>query len=220
MLRESVPGASALEPKIADRLEKAGYPAPPTAIPLLAAHLAMTLKWAKAISLTSIRSVDEAIDRHILESAVAAARVDEARGRHLDIGSGNGYPAIPIKILRPGLRSTLLEPHLRRSVFLGQVASTLALEGIDVRRQRVDRAEELRAFAPLGTISMRAVGALEAVLGGAASALVAGGGVLLFLGENDARGVGSHLPFGLVLEESVPLPHRLSARLVVLRRQP
>ncbi len=203
---------------MAERLEGAGYELSPLVIEQLSAHLSLTLKWAAAISLTSILSLDEAIDRHVAESVAAAARVEPDGGPLLDIGSGNGYPAIPIKVLRPGIRTILLEPHLRRSVFLRQVVATLPLEGIEVRRERVDRPEDLERYSPLGTITMRGVAVIPEVLMGATRSLSRGGKLLLLIGGNQAQEIEENLPSGLEFEDSSSLPFSGSARLVVIRR--
>jgi len=203
---------------MAERLKGAGYELSPLVIEQLSAHLSLTLKWAAAISLTSILSLDEAIDRHVAESVAAAARVEPDGGPLLDIGSGNGYPAIPIKVLRPGIPTILLEPHLRRSVFLRQVVATLSLEGIEVRRERVDRPEDFERYSPLGTITMRGVAVIPEVLKGATRSLSRGGRLLLLIGGNQAREIEENLPPGLEFEESSSLPFSGSARLVVIRR--
>jgi 16S rRNA (guanine527-N7)-methyltransferase len=179
----------------------------------------MTLKWAKSMSLTSIRSIDESIERHILESVIAAQRIDPSRGPLLDVGSGNGYPAIPALILHPALRGILLEPHLRRSVFLGQVAAALALKNVEVRRERLAAPGDLRRFAPLGTVTMRAVAAVELAVQACALALGPGGRLLLFLSDEGIDRALESLPAGLVLFEKVALPDREKTRLIIFQRE-
>jgi 16S rRNA (guanine527-N7)-methyltransferase len=178
----------------------------------------MALKWSRAMSLTSLRSADEAIDRHVVESVAAALAIDRTAESGLDVGSGNGYPAIPIKILNPGIRLILLEPHLRRSVFLEQVIRQVGLSGAEVRRTRIDGAGDLRVYSRLSLISMRGVARTQVILEGSASALAPRGQVVLLLGERRGNEVLGSLPPGLELEIERVLPCRGRTRLIVLRK--
>lgn len=101
------------------------------------------------------REVDRLWERHILNS-VALADLIPQDTRVVDVGSGAGLPGVPLAILRPDLEVTLLEPLLRRSIFLNQTVDGLGLAAT-VRVVR-DRAEDhagrydvvmARALAPL-----------------------------------------------------------------------
>jgi 16S rRNA (guanine527-N7)-methyltransferase len=76
-------------------------------------------------------------DRHLLNCAVVAELLPE-RGELVDIGSGAGLPGIVLAMLRPGLRVVLLEPLLRRSVFLEECVGTLGLPNVMVVRSRAE----------------------------------------------------------------------------------
>jgi 16S rRNA (guanine527-N7)-methyltransferase len=191
---------------------------PSRATPLLATHLDMTLRWSDAISLTSIRTPEAAVRRHVIESMVAASFLNARAGALLDIGSGNGYPALPLLCLHPGLAATLLEPAIRKSVFLEAVVRACGLESVRVLRERVDRAADISRYSGTGNISMRAVNALGPALEGAAAVLPEGGRVLLFLGEDQAQTCEADLPPGLGVLESRELPLKKKARLLVLQR--
>jgi 16S rRNA (guanine527-N7)-methyltransferase len=210
--------AASLEPRISSRLGAAGVTLPPPIVIALAHHLALTLKWAKSMSLTSIRSIDESIERHILESVIAAQTIDASKGPLLDIGSGNGYPAIPALLLHPALRGILLEPHLRRSIFLGQVAVALELNNVEVRRERLAAPGDLLPFAPLGTVTMRAVAAVNLAIQACALALGPGGRLLLFLSDEGVEQALESLPAGLALLDRVALPDRQKTRLIIFER--
>lgn len=209
-----------LEARIDSRLARAGYPASPTAVSALAIHLSMTLDWARSMSLTSVRSAEEAIERHVVESVGAAMVVDKRSERGLDVGSGNGYPAIPMKALNPGIKLILLEPHLRRSVFLEQVARKTGLTGIEVRRARIDRVEDLEKYAPMDLISMRGVARTDVLVGGSPKILSASGQLVLLLGEKSADAAVQNAPGSLEVELDFILPCRGRTRLVVLRKRP
>ena len=192
---------------------------PAEAIPMLAVHLAMTLEWVRVTRLTSIRSVEEAVDRHVVESVLASRFVDPDRGRLLDIGSGNGYPGIPIKCLKPALRVLLLEPLLRRSIFLKQVVTALSLRDVEVRRERVDRPEDLERYAPLGSITMRGVALVEEVARGAAGALAKSGRLVLLVGQEAAETVASLHLGELRQVERCRIPGRRRSEILVLERR-
>lgn len=109
------------------------------------------------------REVPRLWERHILNCAVAEEAIPQ-NVKLADIGSGAGLPGIPLAIKRPDLRITLIEPLLKRSVFLGEVVDKLGLENVTVLRGRAEektvRAEvglvdvvTSRAVAPLGRLS-------------------------------------------------------------------
>jgi len=216
----SEPSLLQIEERIGERLTRAAIALSPAAISSLAVHLSMVLKWSKAISITSVHNVDESIVRHVIESIAAAREIRESARSLLDIGSGNGYPGLPMKILRPELRTILLEPHLRRSIFLGQVSRALKLESITIERGRIDRPEDLRRFAPIDVITMRGVARTAEVIEGAQEALSPRGQVVLLEGEEVANRILTSLPAGLSLARaSAPLPGS-GTRVVSLERAP
>ena len=98
---------------------------------------------------------DRLWDRHILNSVALAGLVPTGASM-VDVGSGAGLPGIPLAVLRPDLRVTLLEPLLRRSVFLAEVVGRLGLtDRVEVVRARAEEHEGAyavvvaRAVAPL-----------------------------------------------------------------------
>jgi 16S rRNA (guanine527-N7)-methyltransferase len=209
-------GQDGLEELIAEAARRTGCAAPEAALPSLAAHLRLVLRWNRAMSLTAVRSPSAAVESHVVESLLAAAWVDPGRGPLLDVGSGNGYPAIPIKCVLPSLRVTLLEPSLRKSVFLKRAARELGLEGVEVLPERIERPSDLLRRSPLGTVTMRAVARIDEILEGAPGALATGGRLILFLGGSAAGRLAGRLPPALTVRRRIPLPWRPGAELVVL----
>jgi 16S rRNA (guanine527-N7)-methyltransferase len=105
------------------------------------------------------REVDRVWDRHLLNSAAVSELLD-ADERVADIGSGAGLPGIPLALARPDLRLTLIEPLLRRSEFLREVADELGIAVTIVR----GRAEELSVRERVGemdAVVSRAVASLD-----------------------------------------------------------
>src|SRR5208337_5462263 len=104
----------------------------------LHSHFELLLKWNQRINLTSVRSPEEIITRHYCESIFFGAHLPDAPDgfRILDLGSGAGFPGVPMAVLRPGWRITLLESHQRKAVFLRE--STRGLPNVSVVSQRIE----------------------------------------------------------------------------------
>ncbi|HET6374355.1 MAG TPA: 16S rRNA (guanine(527)-N(7))-methyltransferase RsmG, partial [Candidatus Polarisedimenticolia bacterium] len=161
--------------------------------------------WNRAVRLVGDPSPDIVIRRHILESLALLPFIKETRGSLLDIGSGNGYPAIPLKCALPDLRLTMLEPTLRKSLFLEQVIRELGLSDATVIRGRIDRPRDLTRLGRWDQISMRGVAVVHTVLAAAASSLRGGGRLLLMLGASGTTGVRGHVmpPLEVLAEQRI-----------------
>jgi 16S rRNA (guanine527-N7)-methyltransferase len=93
----------------------------PEVVARLEAHYSLMVHWNQKINLTSIRSLREAVERHYAESLFLGASLEAlgiSKGTLVDIGSGAGFPGIPIGVLRPEMETVLVESHARKSVFL------------------------------------------------------------------------------------------------------
>ncbi|MGX9788770.1 16S rRNA (guanine(527)-N(7))-methyltransferase RsmG [Mycobacterium sp. MMS18-G62] len=136
------------------------------------------------------REVDRLWDRHVLNS-VAVAELLEPNERVADIGSGAGLPGIPLALARPDLRLTLIEPLLRRSEFLREVADEL---GIDVTIVR-GRAEELSVRETVGemdAVVSRAVASLDKLAKWSLPLLRPDGRMLAMKGERAEDEIREH----------------------------
>lgn len=123
---------------------------------LLLAYLALLSKWNKAYNLTAVRDPDEMVSRHLLDSlSVAPFVIGE---RWLDVGSGGGMPGIPLAILFPEKRLTLLDSNGKKTRFLTQVKLELQLANLEVIHNRVEAYQPAQAFE--GIVS-RAFSSLE-----------------------------------------------------------
>ena len=91
----------------------------------------------------------EGLVRALVRDTLAALPWVAESGRLVDVGSGNGFPAVPLLIARPGLRGVLLEPRERRWAFLKEVVRELGLEA-EVRRERI--AEHRGSGYGIGTV--------------------------------------------------------------------
>lgn len=212
-----------LEDPIRQAIAGAGLTLPPVGAGVLihglAVHLAMTLKWSRSMSLTAITDPGEAIRLHVLESLQASAHVRPESGALLDIGSGNGYPALPVAMAHPGMEVTLLEPALRKSVFLETVGRAAGLKGLKVLRERIDRPEDLERYPGTGTITMRAVKVVDQVLAGSRRVIPPGGRVILALGMARALSIAQAPPEGLAALACDPVEGRKDGAILVLERR-
>jgi 16S rRNA (guanine527-N7)-methyltransferase len=122
-------------------------------------------------------------DRHLLNCALVAELVPD-EGELVDIGSGAGLPGIVLAMLRPRLHVVLLEPLLRRSVFLEECVRALDLPNATVVRARAEEKAASRISADVATA--RAVAPLERLVGWAAPLLRPGGQLLAIKGQSAA----------------------------------
>jgi 16S rRNA (guanine527-N7)-methyltransferase len=127
------------------------------------------------------RETDRLWDRHLLNCAVVAELLPE-RGLLVDIGSGAGLPGIVLAMLRPSLEVTLLEPLLRRAVFLEECVAELGLANASVLRARAEDKDVARLRADIATA--RAVAPLDRLVGWAARLLRPGGQLLAIKGQS------------------------------------
>ncbi|MDE3739425.1 16S rRNA (guanine(527)-N(7))-methyltransferase RsmG [Metapseudomonas resinovorans] len=124
----------------------------------LLAYLALLIKWNKAYNLTAVRDPDEMVSRHLLDSLSVVSRVAELGDNWLDVGSGGGMPGIPLAILFPERRFTLLDSNGKKTRFLTQVKLELKLTNLEVVHNRVEAFTPERPFS--GIVS-RAFSSLE-----------------------------------------------------------
>ncbi len=144
------------------------------------------LEWNQKINLVGLKDGEAIIRELVLDSLLPCVHLPDT-GNLLDIGSGAGFPAIPIKICKPALQMTLLEPRQKRISFLKQVIRVVKLERIDTVRKRIEDFF-LDTFPgyypPYDIVTMRAVGKLGAMVEMTLPLLRKGGKIILFAGES------------------------------------
>ncbi len=146
-------------------------------------YMGLLLKWNDAVNLTAIRDPLEILYRHFCESMFAASVICLDNGRLADVGSGGGFPGLPLKIVRPELDLFLVESSVKKATFLAEVVRDLELTGA---RVIVSRYEDLgEEVAPLDFVCSRAVGEFPTFLKWAASPQVDAKQVLLWIGGRD-----------------------------------
>ena len=169
------------------------------------AYLDLLFKWNRTYRLTAFDTREEALARGV-EPSLAIIQ-DLARGaRVLDVGSGGGFPAIPLAIARPDLRWLLTEPSLQKAAFLREAAMRL---GLSVRVEARTVEVVLREFAQVWeAITVRGVRLRHGIVKQLASALAPDGVLAIWTGgereENYARWAAEA---GLVVESRILSTH-------------
>jgi 16S rRNA (guanine527-N7)-methyltransferase len=173
-------------------------------------------RWNKKINLSAIQDTKEIAIKHFLDSLLYSQALDQRKNASLlDVGSGAGFPGLPLKILAPELRLTLLEPNEKKTSFLRHVIGTLDLKNVSAV------SKNLRDFsrAPEGRdrfsyIVTRAVGA-EQILPFSSVLLEKQGRVILCLAKALDSDPGKH-GFKVSREFVYELPHGFGHRVLTI----
>lgn len=129
------------------------------------------------------REVDRLWERHLINCAVVEAVM--ARGaRVVDVGSGAGLPGIPLAIARPDLNITLIEPLLKRSIYLQEVTEQLGLDNVTVIRGRAEEGPVKKAVAGADIVTSRAVAPLGKLAAWSLPLVRVGGEMIALKGES------------------------------------
>ncbi len=203
------PDPGAAREAIAREARAAGIEVPAHALDPLALHFHLLHTWNRRINLTAIRDPAEGIRRHVLEALEALEWLDELTGNGrgtpvpvlADLGSGNGYPALPLLAARPELRGRLWERVARKADFLRAV---LRRTGMGGRVEVVERSfggafpetpavVTLRAFPDPAETITRLLGKPVRAAGEAEAWSARRPSVLAWLSDRDARELSRRL---------------------------
>jgi 16S rRNA (guanine(527)-N(7))-methyltransferase RsmG len=141
----------------------------PSQIGALEAHYQLLTQWNARLNLTRIESVEDAVRLHYCESLFVGTKLPAGPLRVVDVGSGAGFPGIPIAILRPECTLTLVESHQRKGVFLREASRNLKNVCVVT-----DRAENLssdydwlisRAVSPVVILNLKLAKNFAALIG-------------------------------------------------------
>lgn len=191
--------------------------------------------WNSRTNLTAIRDEEEIVTRHFGESLFAARHlfptrvVADASIRHheilpeagspkpearlADLGSGAGFPGLPIKLWAPNLVVTLIESNNKKATFLREVVRTLTLTNVDIQNVRAE------TITPAGfdVVTIRAVERFANVLPIAAGLLGPGGRLALLLSSSQQTTARSALP-GMTWNPSISIQNSDSRQLLIGER--
>jgi len=139
-------------------------------------------EWSKKFNLTGLSSRQSIINELLIDSMMPAPFIPD-KGNLLDLGSGAGFPAIPIKICKPDLHCQLMEPNSKKISFLKQVIRLADLEKVAVIKGRIGEEEGLLHPEGYNVITSRGLAPLPQFLTWGAPHLTPGGLIVAFLGS-------------------------------------
>jgi 16S rRNA (guanine527-N7)-methyltransferase len=182
-------------------------------------HRDLLLTWGRRMNLTAIREPKEVVHRHFLEGLLAGELLGryKASGTVLDLGSGNGFPAIPIRVARPEAAPLILvESSRKRAAFLRALLRELGWDDSRVEVRRVETGRDLQDL-PCDIFTTRGVtpfGLLEEGL----PFLSRGGFTLLFMRRSALVAKVPQLPPALRVVGEGPLEGREAGMILLEKR--
>ena len=207
---------------VRDRIEKrarrAGIEVSGTLAAQLTEYVELLRHWNERMNLTALDDKDAGIDRLIIEPLVAAVHVPR-EGRAIDVGSGGGSPAIPLKLAVPALSLLMVESKTRKAAFLREACRQLEIEDVFVETGRYEALlsrPELHEVHDL--LTLRAVRIEARVLRGLQAFVRPGGIVALFRGGAGSD-VAADVEPPLAWRATYPLVSTLRSRLAVLEKR-
>jgi 16S rRNA (guanine527-N7)-methyltransferase len=203
--------------RLAKRASKAGLFLTEDLTARLAAYYELLSRWNRKINLTALEQPDEAIDRLLLEPIAATKHFPSPGVSVMDVGSGGGSPAIPMKLAIPASSLTMVEVKARKSAFLREAVRTLGLENTSVETNRYEelltRPELHEAF---DLLSLRAVRVEVRSLLTLQAFVRPGGLIFLFRGPSGTASPDVVPPLRVV--STVPLVEAVQSRLTILQK--
>jgi 16S rRNA (guanine527-N7)-methyltransferase len=181
-------------------------------------YIDILCRWNARVNLTAIRQPDEIVTRHFGESLFAAKnlfpvgpeKVEEPRV--LDVGSGAGFPGLPMKIWSPSIQLTLIESNHKKAAFLREVCRALSFHDVEVFN---DRAENFPA-AEGDVVSLRAVEKFESTLSIAKPLVAPNGRLALLIGQSQVDQVQDSSPT-YIWKHLIPIPQSSNRVLMIGR---
>ena len=167
-----------------------GFATTPALRDAIRAYVELLLRWNQKIALTTITDPTEIVRLHFGESMFAVNDVPIRHGRLADVGTGAGFPAIPIRMAVPELECVLIESNQKKATFLAEVVRTLKLDRIQIFRGRM---ETYPISAQKFDFSIsRALGMHQASLDWSASQLNSSGSVIYWIGDEDGAKIAKN----------------------------
>src|SRR6185437_14831718 len=200
--------------RIAELLAPFAGPVPLTGSKLssIRAYIDLLLKWNAKLNLTSIRDPEEIVTRHFGESLFAARQLFPTRDSHesvIDVGSGAGFPGLPLKLWSPTVDLTLVESNQRKATFLREVIRALDLTSTAVVSERAESVS-LRA----DVVTLRAVERFERILPVALRLVKPGGRIALLIGDAQMGATQSELRT-VTWQKPLPIPLTRNGSLLI-----
>lgn len=170
---------------VRDGASQMGIEVNPEQAAQIAHHGQLLVQWNKRINLTTITDAKDVAIKHVID-AIAPLNYIPSKGHLLDIGTGGGYPGIPLKIMRPSQPMTLIDSVRKKVNFLKNVIRQLHLDSISAIHTR---AEEMLDALPetnkFNIIVCRALANPQRAISLAAPLLLPNGRIILYLGPQE-----------------------------------
>lgn len=183
----------------------------------ISTYIDLLLRWNSRINLTAVRGPEQIVTRHFGESLFAAchlfpgpAKAQRPENNVIDIGSGAGFPGLPLKLWAPAIHLTLIESNHKKATFLREVCRALRLTDVDVL---AGRAESFPA-ASAQVVTLRAVERFESVLPVAARLVAPTGRLALLVGQPQALRIRQLAP-EFTWPDPIPIPLSSSRILLI-----
>jgi 16S rRNA (guanine527-N7)-methyltransferase len=182
---------------------------PSLALEQISIYINLLLRWNARINLTAVRNPEEIVTRHFGESfflarhlfpndgvapdALVRGTKDAVHPRVLDLGSGAGFPALPLKIWTPDIHLTLIESNHKKAAFLREVARALTLTNVNVLSER---AESVASPNPpqFDVVTLRAVERFDTILPIATKFLAPNARIALLVGSSQLASLPTLAP--------------------------
>lgn len=217
--------------RIAELLQPflAGHPLNPAQLSSISTYIDILLRWNARISLTAIRDPEQIVTRHFGESLFAARHLFPVTSLHVplcspaspvvkalrvaDLGSGAGFPGLPVKLWAPHIVLTLIESNHKKATFLREVVRALTLTDINIQNSRAESLPP-RSY---DVVTLRAVERFESVIPIGASLLAEGGRLALLIGASQVPQLRAALPLHDI-SALLPIPSSSSRVLAVAQK--
>ena len=174
--------------RIAKELEPYGVNANEALCSQIHSYVEMLLVWNRKMSLTAVTDPVEIVRFHFGESIFALTVGAISDGRLADVGSGAGFPGLPIRLARPSIHLTMIESNTKKCTFLREVSRRLNVDGdVRVLNSRMEDLPTPSAEERFDFISARAVGDFDVLLDFARKFLAKKGRLVLWIGQEDAE---------------------------------
>lgn len=145
-------------------------------------YIELLLRWNRRISLTAIESPEDIVRSHFAESLLAKKAAPSLHGRLADVGTGAGFPGLPLRMYIPDLHLTLIEPNVKKCAFLAEITRTLELKNVEIIQRRYD--DVRTPDPPFDIVTARALGQFQEFVDWAETVLSPNGSVMVWTGPD------------------------------------
>lgn len=176
-------------------------------------YLTELKKWNRAYNLTALKTDADIVIKHFLDSLLFLKVLPSYVKSIADVGSGAGFPGLPLKIMRPDIAVVLIEPVQKKALFLEHMQGKLKVDGLSVRNCRIEDIHDLLVDASV----TRALFSVGEFINKAERLLKAKGVLILSKGpklEDELRGL--NIETSAIKREEIVLPFEKSIRYLVI----